>query len=450
MRWLLLKDLQILKRSPLLVAVLVAYSVVVSLVAGAALSSGPSKPKVAFANLVPADQSEVALGGRRVDASKYAQKLFDKVDPIRVKTREEAIAKVKSGEALGALVVPADVTQKLQGTLGLSGSGRPTVEVYYNAENPLKRQYVEDTIESTLADANAAISTEVLKESARYLNVLVAGGRVGLPIVGKVDILGLRRSRAIIEAAIAGLPEGAPERATLEQVSRFANLAAENLDLSKPILASISAPVQVKQTVVSGSSSSFSAFAAEAAVVGSMMFVALLLAAGMLALEREENAFGRLVRGLITRTGLVTEKVGLAALAAFVLTAVMLGILGALIGLDFGRAPLWLVALALGAAAFGAMGVAIGGVTREVRSASLAAFVVSLPVAALALVPSGAVSEGLYDVIRVISGAFPFRPCLLALDAAISGGTLLAPLLHLAALTLAFGAIARISLRRFA
>ena len=122
-RWLLLKDLQILRRSPLLVAVLVGYSVVVSLVAGAALSSGPSKPKVAFANLVPPDKSEVALGGRRIDASKYSEKLFEKVDPIRVKTREEAIEKVRSGEALGALVVPADVTQRLQGTLGLSGTG---------------------------------------------------------------------------------------------------------------------------------------------------------------------------------------------------------------------------------------------------------------------------------------------------------------------------------------
>jgi ABC-2 type transport system permease protein len=449
-RWLLLKDLQILKRSPLLVSVLVGYSVVVSLVAGAALSSGPSKPTVAFANLVPKDQTGVTLGGRRVDASRYAEKLFAKVTPIRVKTREQAIEKVRSGEALGALVVPADVTQKLQGTLGLSGAGRPTVEVYYNADNPLKRQYVQDTIESTLAEANQAISTEVLKESAKYLNVIVQGGKVDVPIVGAVDILGLRRSRAIVEAAIAGLPPDAPERQTLGQVSRFAQLAADNLDLSKPILASISQPVQVKQRVVSGSTTSFSAFAAEAAVVGSMMFVALLLAAGMLALEREENAFGRLVRGLISRSGLVIEKIGLAALAAFALTAVMLGILGALLGLDFGRVPLWLIALAVGATAFGAMGVAIGGLTREVRSASLAAFVIALPVGALALVPSGAVNERLYDVIRVISAIFPFKPALDALDGAISGAGLLWPLLHLAALTLAFGVIARLSLRRFA
>ena len=450
MRWLLLKDLQILRRSPLLVGLLVGYSVVISLVVGVALSSGPSKPTVAFANLVPSDESEVALGGRTVDASKYADRLFAKVEPIRVPTREAAIAKVRSGEAMGALVVPADVTEKLQGTLGLSGGDRPTVEVYYNAENPLKRQYVQDTIESTLADANQAISGEVLREAARYINVIVAGGKVGLPLVGEVDILGLRRANAIIEAALATLPENAPERVALEQVSRFAQLAADNLDLSKPILASISSPVQVKERVISGSSASLSTFAAESAVIGSMMFVALLLAAGMLALEREENAFGRLVRGLVSRTALVAEKVSLAGLGAFVLTTVMLAILAALLELDFGRAPLWIVALALGSAAFAAMGVAVGGVTREVRSASLAAFVVSLPVAALALVPSGAVSQGVYEVISVISGAFPFKPSLQALDAALNGGELVTPLLHLAALTLAFGALARLSLRRFA
>jgi ABC-type multidrug transport system permease subunit len=449
-RWLLLKDLQILRRSPLLVGVLVGYSVLVSLIAGLALSSGPSKPTVAFANLVAPDDSEIALGGRKVDASQYADKLFEKVEPIRVKTRAQAIEKVRSGEALGALVVPADVTKKLQGTLGLGGGGRPTVEVYYNAENPLKRQFVEDTINATLADANQAISAEVLREAAKYLDVIVTGGKVALPIVGDVDILGLRRSRAIIEATLATLPKDAPQRAGLEQVSRFAGLAADNLDISKPILGSISSPVRVKEEVIAGSKSSLSAFAAEAAVVGSMMFVALLLAAGMLALEREENAFGRLVRGLVSRTELVAEKVGLAALAAFVLTTVMLGILAALLGLDFARAPLWLVVLAAGSLAFGAMGVAIGGATREVRSASLAAFVVSLPVAALALVPSGAVGDSIYDLIRVLSAIFPFRPAMDALDAAISGGELLAPLLHLAALALVFGALARLSLRRFA
>ena len=46
------------------------------------------------------------------------------------------------------------------------------------------------------------------------------------------------------------------------------------------------------------------------------MFVTVLLAAGLLALEREEQAFGRLVRGLISRTALLAEKVVLSALCA--------------------------------------------------------------------------------------------------------------------------------------
>jgi ABC-2 type transport system permease protein len=127
----------------------------------------------------------------------------------------------------------------------------------------------------------------------------------------------------------------------------------------------------------------------------------------------------------------------------------MLGGLALFVGLDWGRAPLWVAALALGALAFGAMGVALGGLAREVRAASLLALMLALPVAFLALVPSGAVAPALYDVIRVISGLFPFKPSLDALDAAISGGALALPLLHLAALTVGFGVLGRLALERF-
>ena len=58
MRWLLVKDLQILKRSPLLVALLVIYPIVLSVLIGLSLSAGPDKPKVAFVNLVPPDKNE--------------------------------------------------------------------------------------------------------------------------------------------------------------------------------------------------------------------------------------------------------------------------------------------------------------------------------------------------------------------------------------------------------
>src|SRR5918999_4884199 len=105
-------------------------------------------------------------------------------------------------------------------------------------------------------------------------------------------------------------------------------------------------------------------FAVAVAVTVTLMFVTLLLAAGALALEREENTFRRLVRGLVSQTGLVIEKVGLAAACSAVVALIMLVGLAIFVELDWGRSPLWVLAALAGAVAFGALGVAIGSVAR--------------------------------------------------------------------------------------
>jgi ABC-type transport system involved in cytochrome c biogenesis permease component len=449
MRWLLLKDLQILRRSPLLVALLVIYPIVIAVLFGLALSGGPEKPKVAFANLVGAGDTEFQVGGRTLDVTDYAARLFDAIEPVRVHSREEAIAKVRSGEVLAALVIPPDATKRLRSMLGLGGGTPPTVEVYYNAEDPVKRRFVESTIEARLSEANKALSDTVLRAAAGYIDVIVRGGDISLPLVGSINVLGLEKARAIIDGVEATLPRDSGERAALRQVSSFARLAAENLDVSKPILGSIGSPVKIKKTIVKGSRTSLDSFAVAVAVAVSLMFVTLLLAAGLLALEREEQAFGRLVRGLVSRSALLAEKVALSAVCALAVTLVMLAGLAAFVGLDWSRIPAWVVALASGALGFAAMGVAIGGITREVRAASLLAFLLALPIVFLALVPSGSVSPALYDVVNVVSGAFPFKPALRALDGAINGGDLLLPVVHLLALAAAFSVLARVALRRF-
>jgi ABC-type transport system involved in cytochrome c biogenesis permease component len=450
-RWLVLKDLQILRRSPLLVALLVIYPVLIAVLIGAALSGGPDRPRVAFVNLVPEGEQEFTVGGERLDVTDYAPELFGAIDPIRVDTREEAVELVRSGEALGALVIPEDATDRLQSTINLTGGEPPEVEVLYNAEDPVKRRYVESTVEARLAEANRALSQRLTEIAAEYLEIVVSSGRFSL-LGQTIDVLGLERSATILRATINSLPEDAPERTALEQVARFAELASDNLDISEPVLASIGEPVRVRQTIVQGRRTPLDSFAVAVAVTISLMFVTLLLAAGLLALEREEHAFGRLVRGLVGRVALLAAKIGLAALCAFAVTLLMLVGLAVFVGLDWSRAYLWVPALALGALAFGAMGVAIGALAREVRAASLLAFLLSLPVAFLALVPSGSVSASLFSVIEVVNAAFPFKPALQALNAALNDAEpgLALPLAHLAALTLAFGALARVALRRFA
>jgi ABC-type transport system involved in cytochrome c biogenesis permease component len=450
-RWLLLKDLQILRRSPLLVATVVLYPVLLALLVGAASNAGPSKPKVAFVNLVPKEKNKFSIGGEKLDASKYARQLFKSIDPIRVKTRAEARDLVASGRALGALILPPDATERLQNAINLSGSDPPTLEVLYNADNPAKERFVKSAIESRLGDANTVLSRRLTEIAANYIGVIVEGGDFSL-FGQHFSVLGLRNSERIIDGVIGSLPANDPQRAALEQVSHFAKLASDNLDVSKPILSSIGQPVRIKQTIVKGKSSSLDSLIAPLTVTVALTFVTLLLAAGMLALEREENAYGRLVRGLVSRTSLVVEKVGLATLCSFIVCLLMLLVLAIFVDLDWGRAPLWIPAIALGASGFAALGVAVGCLAREVRSASLLVFAFSLPMAALALVPSGAIAEAPYRVVEVINFVLPFKSALQALDAAINDAepALLVPALHLLGLTLAFVALARLAMRRFA
>jgi ABC-2 type transport system permease protein len=451
MRFLLAKDLRILRRSPLLVALLVVYPVVIALLIGLALSKGPDKPRVAIFNQLPGGGGAVTVAGTRVDARDYARRLFESIQPITVHSRAEALRKVRDGEALAAIIVPPDLIARIQQAVTLSGSGRrPTVEVLYNAEDPVKQQFVQSTIGARVADLNKAVSGKLTEIAAGYLDILLSGGKFSI-LGHDFDILGLKRSKALIDSVLTRTPGSSPDHVALQRVSSFAQLAIENLDLSGVVLSSISAPIKVDQTIVSGRRTPLDAYAVAVAVTLSLMLVCVLLAAGMLALEREEHAFARLVRGLVSRWTVLIEKVVLAAGCAGAATLLMCAGVSAFVSLDWGRFPLWVLALAAGGVAFGALGVAIGALAREVRAASLLAILLALPVAFLALVPSGAVAQSLYDTLRVISALFPFRAALDAVDAALNDSSGLGgALAHLAALAAGWALVARLALQRFA
>jgi ABC-type transport system involved in cytochrome c biogenesis permease component len=450
-RHLLAKDLRILRRSPLLVGLLVAYPVLIALLIGLALSKGPDKPRVAILNQLPQGGGSVVVGGERVDPRDYARRLFKSIEPITVHSRAEAVKKVRDGDALAAIIVPPDLVKRLQNTIALSGQGpKPTVEVLYNAEDPVKQQFVESTINARVADLNKAVAGKLTQIAGGYIKLLLSGGQFS--ILGRdFDIIGLKRSKALIDSVLTRTPRSSPDHEALQRVSTFAGLAISNLDLSNTVLSSLSSPVKVDQQVLNGRRTPLDAFAVAVAVTLSLMLVCVLLAAGMLALEREEHAFARLVRGLVSRTALLTEKIVLAAGCSAAAALLMTSGISLFVSLDWSRFPLWVLALAAGGLACGALGTAIGALAREVRAASLLAILLALPIAFLALVPSGAVSTGLYDVLRVISALFPFRAALDAVDAAINdAGGLGAALAHLAALVVGWALVARLALQRFA
>jgi ABC-type multidrug transport system permease subunit len=443
-RWLFLKDLRILARSPLTTAVLVVYPVTVALLIGFALSRGSDKPTVAVLDQVSHDE-QLEIGSERLGPVLGRSALADRVKRIDVHSRAEAERKVRDGDALAAVIIPPDTVRKAESQLEQS-----QIELLVNQEDPVKGRLVDDAIASVVAAQNRRLSRALIKENLQYLQLLLRGGTVNV-LGNEFTVLGLRRIGRITRAASRALPPGSRLRRQLDQVMRFNELAQQNFDLGGKALAAVSEPIRVQKTVLSGTRVPLTSFAAALAVTVSLMFVAVLLASGSLALERTENTFPRLVRGSVSRVGLLGEKVALAGIIGLVVTLLMVLVLGAFVSLEWHRFPLWLLALVVAGLASGAFGCALGAIARDVSAASLLAFAILLPLVFCALVPSGVVSPWLYDLTRAVSAVFPFKPALKAIDAAFYGdGALAGPLLHLAGLGIAFTAGARLAIRRFA
>jgi ABC-2 type transport system permease protein len=448
MRWLFIKDLQIMRRSPLLTALLIIYPIVIAVLIGFALSRGPSTPRVAFLNEIP-EGTPLVIAGRELDITSARGELCSRITCIDVSSEEQARQMVESGDVLAALILPKDFISDLQSLASLNPQ-QPTVRVLVNEEDPVKASLVNDRINTLINQANLKLSKKVTRLAANYLTLLLRGGDLNL-LGQTLNVLGLENTQQILEAIQPQLPKDSQFADALQRVITFAKLARQNLDLATPLLSSIAHPIDVEKEVVSGSPPSLDSFAIAVAATVTLMFVTVLLVAGSLALEREENAFARLTRGLVRKWALLAEKITLGVVLSIVVTLVMLGGLSLFVHIEWGRFPWILLAIVAGGAGFAAFGSAIGAAAREVRASSLLAFMISLPMAFVSLVESGTVSPGLFDVIKVVRALFPFDPALDVMSGALdaSGPSLGPPILHLAILGAAYAVLARIALRRF-
>jgi ABC-2 type transport system permease protein len=183
-------------------------------------------------------------------------------------------------------------------------------------------------------------------------------------------------------------------------------------------------------------------------------FLTMMLAAGSLAAERDENVIGRLARGLVGLGHLVWAKIALAAVLALVLgvsIAVAFGVIIEIGGVTGGepwrRLPLLVVGLLLAGGSLGALGALLGALAREARAASLVALLVVLPIVFLGLIPSEIVPPAGWA-----SDALPFTHAVSFFSSALYDlspwGEVVRQALWLLALGAVFGGLARLGARR--
>ena len=400
---LLRKDLRVLRRSPFLLAVLLAYPLVIAGLVGLVASYANAKPRVA---LVDDDTlpSRITVGGRTFHVERTIDRVAQEVTLVRLEG-EEAERQLRSGRIVALLRVPRGFVADLR-----SMARSPRLELETTRGGLSVR--VTQQVQSLVYQLNRQLEDAYVEANLEYIDLLIEGG-TGTFLGREFDVLGLKRAEALLEE----LPPGP----RLDRIREFVRVASAALGATDDALRATANPIELVEADDEGRTWVLSAQAQSYALALTISFLALLLAAAALAAERDEGVLARLRRGLAGPGELVAAKTALAAAAAVALGLGIVLAFGAIIelggvegGQPWSRVPLLVLGLALAGAAFGGLGALVGALARDARTASLVAILGVLPIVFLGLVP-----REVAPAAASVSDAFPFAHALRFFTAAL-------------------------------
>lgn len=437
--WLLLrKDLRVLRRSPLLLAALLAYPVVIAVLVGLVAGYASSKPRVAYVDEdhVP---PVVRVAGHRFHIQTIVDEVSQNVTLVKMGPGE-ARRELADGKVVATITIPPGFVQKLA-----SKVQSPSLVLRTTSGGLAPR--VTQQMQSLVYQLNRKLQDAFVAADLAYVTLILHGGHTSL-LGRSYDVLGLDA----MTRELAALPPSA--RVTrLEQFAAFARVA---LAETGSALQATANPIGLVQPKTKGRTWALSAQVQAYGIALTITFLALLLAAGAAAAERDEGTIGRLGRGLVPLGRIVWAKVALAALAALALggaIAVLFGVVvevgGVTGGEPWDRLPLLLAGVVLAGGVVGAAGTALGALAREARTASLVAVLVVLPVVFLGLVPRGVAAPAYWisDVLPFVHAVRFFAAALFATHPWRTIGVETAWLLGIGAV---LGGLARLGMRRLA
>jgi ABC-2 family transporter protein len=433
---LLRKDALVLRRSPLLLGILLAYPLAIAVLVGLVASYASSKPRVALVdedNLPPT----VVVGGERFHVDRTIRQVSRNVKLVRL-APDAARRQLRTGRVVAVVTVPPGFIASLKGMVR-----SPQLELQLSRGSLSSR--VEQQVQALVYSLNRQLQRAYITNNLRYVTLILKGGDgsfLGQPI----EVLGIEKAERLLE----GMPD-TPRNRRLRDFLHDARLALAN---TGDALRSTAHPIQLVRAPLRGRTWVLSAEVQAYALGLTITFLALMLAAGSLAAERDENVIGRLARGLVGLGQLIWAKVALAAGVALVLGLAIALAFGVIIeiggvtgGEPWGRLPLLVLGLVLAGGALGALGALLGALAREARSASLVALLVVMPIVFLGLIPAEIVPPAAWA-----SDALPFAHSVRFFSAALYDlspwGSVLREGLWLLALGALFGGLARVGARR--
>ena len=386
------KDVRTLLRTPALLAVLLAYPVMIAALLGLVAGYANAKPRVALVDLdgLPA---HIVVGHHTFNVEATIKEVSRNVTLVHL-GQDEAVRELADGKIVAVLTVPPGFVATLQ-----QMTKSPTLEVAVTRGGTSGR--VRQQVQALVYTLNQKLQRAYIDANLQYVQLLLHGGD-GKFLGENFNVIGLDGTKKVLDTL--------PQTERVKRIQRFVHDARLALAQTGDALHATAAPIQLVELPQRGRTASLSAQVQSYALGLTITFLSLVLAAGALAGERDENVLGRLARGLVPPGRLVAAKVALAGIVATVLGLGVAFAFAAVIvigdapgGEPWGRLPLLAAGLALTGAALGALGSLVGALAREARTASLVAVLLVLPIVFLGLIP-----PEVFAAAGWVSDALPF------------------------------------------
>src|SRR6188508_454387 len=212
----------------------------------------------------------------------------------------DADQQLASGRVAAVITIPDGFIDQLE---GLVASPHLTLSTGTGGITPRVRQQMQ----ALVYNLNLRLQKAFIQADLEYVNLLLHGGK-GRVLGHDFSIIGLDGTKRLL----ADVPDS-PQKAKIADFVDDARLA---LALTGNAIRATASPVVLDEEKGQGRTSLLSAQVQAYGLAITISFLGLLLAGGALAAERDENAIGRLVRGLVGLGQLIVAKIGLAVTVA--------------------------------------------------------------------------------------------------------------------------------------
>src|SRR5436190_4009113 len=215
-------------------------------------------------------------------------------------SKAQADRQLASVRVAAVVTVPQGLVSDLK---GLVSSPHLTLATGSGGITPRVRQQMQ----ALVYNLNLKVQQAFIKADIRYVDLLLHGGE-GRVLGHDFSIIGLDGTKRVLDT----MPSS-PQKAKIDDFVGDARLA---LALTDNAIRATASPIVLDEAKGRGRTTLLSAQVQAYGLAITISFLGLLLAGGALAAERDENAIGRLVRGLVGLGQLVAAKVALAVTVA--------------------------------------------------------------------------------------------------------------------------------------